>query len=128
MTAEVIRAIRTVAPRHTAKWMSRRWGRAVVTCKQWLKNGVPEYLLQTVLADLDSELEAYERELTDARLAIRMARHEGTIASPGSAAGSGLGQGVALVHQATAGRQQGADAPRSVAAPVVSPAASRGRL
>lgn len=105
MTAEVIRAIRTIAPRHTAKWMSRRWGRAVVTCKQWLKNGVPEYLLQTVLADLDKELERYERELLDARVAIRKARHEGTSTGVGGAAGAMSRQGSEVVRQDAEGRR-----------------------
>jgi hypothetical protein len=114
MTTDVIGAIRTVAPRHTAKWMSRKWGRAVVTCKQWLKNGVPEYLLQTVLADLDEELEGYERELIEARAALKRARHERTASSIGNAARSGLGEGAPLVHQEVARRRQGADHAQSV--------------
>lgn len=104
MTAEVIRAIRTIAPRHTAKWMSRRWGRAVVTCKQWLKNGVPEYLLQTVLADLDNELERYERELLEARIAIRKAQHERQATGAGGAIGAVSRQGTAAVRQDAEGR------------------------
>lgn len=117
MSAQAIRAIRIVAPRHTAKWMSRKWGRAVVTTKQWLKNGVPEYLLQTILADLDEEFERYETELTAERAALRKARHEATTARAGGVAGVGLGQGRALVHQGPSRGREGTDASRSVGAP-----------
>lgn len=118
MSAEAIRAIRVLAPRHTAKWMSRKWGRAVVTSKQWLRNGIPEYLLQTVLADLDEELELYERELTIARASLRKARHERQVARIGSASGTGSRQGAALVRESAARGREGADAARPVATSV----------
>lgn len=105
MSAEAITVIRTLWPRHTAKHIARRWGRATRTAKQWLRNGVPEYLLQTVLADLDEELASYERELTAARESLRKARDEGTAPSTGGAAGAIAREAAARVRSAAAGRE-----------------------
>jgi hypothetical protein len=69
-------AIRLRWPRHTAKHMSRKWGRAVITAKHWLKNGIPPYQFHTILADLDTELEAMERELVSVRAELRRAREQ----------------------------------------------------
>lgn len=105
MSVEVISALRARWPRHTAKHVAKRWGRAVVTAKWWLRNGVPEYLLQTILADLDAELAQMEEELTAQRAALRRARHEAKTAGAGGAVGARRGQGDALGRAQAAGRQ-----------------------
>jgi hypothetical protein len=76
MSADAIAAIRTIWPKHTAKRMSRKWGRAVVTMKLWLSKGIPEYQLQMILADLEEEMGLYVDELTARHAALRSARLE----------------------------------------------------
>jgi hypothetical protein len=90
-------AIRLRWPRHTAKHMSRKWGRAVITAKHWLKNGIPPYQHHAILADLDEELAVMERELVAIRDGLRRAREQQSQV-PGRGAGASHGESAAPRH------------------------------
>jgi hypothetical protein len=90
-------AIRLRWPRHTAKHMSRKWGRAVITAKHWLRDGIPPYQQHTILADLDTELEAMERELVAIREGLRRVREQQSQV-PGRGAGASRGESAAPRH------------------------------
>jgi hypothetical protein len=90
-------AIRLRWPRHTAKHIANRYGRAVITAKCWLRDGIPPYQFHTILADLDTELEAMERELTAVREGLRRAREQqGQV--PYRGAGASRGESAASRH------------------------------
>jgi hypothetical protein len=99
MSAEALAAIRTVWPRHTAKHMSRKWGRAVVTMKLWLSKGIPEYQLQMILADLEKEMGQHVEELTARYAALRRARLEEKITRTRRAARDAAGEVRSLACQ-----------------------------
>jgi hypothetical protein len=101
--AIAIEACRTVWPRHTAKHVARKWGRAVVTAKLWLRRGAPEYQIQMILADLDEELARQEAHLVRLRDEIRRARSAESSPSIGGAAGAPAHKGAAALHRMVEG-------------------------
>jgi hypothetical protein len=106
VSTAAIQACRAVWPRHTSKFMARKWGHAVITAKKWLARGIPEYQLQRILADLDEELARQEAELLRLRDEIRRARFEGSSARSGGVAAALGDESAAASRRLAAGGEE----------------------
>lgn len=105
MSDAVIAACRARWPRHTAKRMAQKWGRAVVTTKLWLTKGVPAYQLHTILADLDDELTASIEELTELHASLRRARLAKKITRGAHLRRAGAGESAPALRPIPEGRE-----------------------